>query len=95
MHGELFSANLCPSCVHSNGCALHSQSRKLAYECDTYEEARLSKAAVRAVGRAALKAVHAKRKSNGSAGLCSDCENRRRCVLAPAHGGVWHCEEYR
>ena len=28
-------------------------------------------------------------------GLCSDCENRKECILSKLEGGVWHCEEYK
>ncbi|HOX01757.1 MAG TPA: hypothetical protein P5555_05315 [Candidatus Paceibacterota bacterium] len=29
------------------------------------------------------------------AGLCVDCQNRRTCIYAKVHGGVWHCEDYQ
>lgn len=28
-------------------------------------------------------------------GLCSDCENNRRCIFPKTEAGKWHCEEYR
>ena len=28
-------------------------------------------------------------------GLCTDCENRKTCMLRGPEGGVWHCEEYQ
>ncbi len=93
--GSLMSENnhdLCSACSYASACRNRSTSNKHVFECEEYcAERRLPptlwESPSQPRGKAATDRVPLK-------GLCTDCENRKHCVLRVTEGGVWHCEEY-
>lgn len=84
--------DLCSACAYGSACMNRSTSSKHVFECEEYCAGRglppaFGENPAEPRGEAATDRTPLR-------GLCSDCENRKHCVLRLAEEGVWHCEEY-
>lgn len=69
---------LCPSCVHRDGCVFRKDSDKVVIQCEQFEV------------RASAGYVH----TLPEKGLCLNCDKAPLCHLPKETSGVWRCEEY-
>jgi len=88
---------LCSSCKHAKTCTFPRDPQKPSLYCEEFEiedgpkKKKNTKYSLKtANGHIALTVEPTK-----LVGLCSDCENRRKCTFPKPEGGIWHCEEYR
>lgn len=93
----------CSTCKHVAYCSLLDDPERPAVICDRFEEfySVSSDTFGWMAGENAGLNNPGKKTESGSAdyklnkGLCSDCENNRKCIFPKTEAGKWHCEEYR
>lgn len=90
---------LCVSCQHAPHCSLPSDTSQPIWFCGEFDVSGSATIAhddsALAASRAALAAAAEREPAPQLRGLCSNCDERSICALAPPAGGVWHCGEYR
>lgn len=97
------SQGQCTTCKHVAYCALLDDPKRPAVICDRYEEfysvssdAFGWMAGENVVLNDAGQRIAPENKNHPLfKGLCSDCENNRKCMFPKTEAGKWHCEEYR
>jgi len=84
---------LCSTCKYDPDCMYEAASGGAILQCEQYELAPSAQAPRRAATQARSQSNNAT-DTNGYAGLCANCENRKTCIYPKPEGGVWHCDEY-
>ena len=89
--------SLCSNCRNTADCTFQKDRQKPALYCEEFE-IDISPSAKIAGKEKPLPTASVDVEDDDSdkfIGLCSNCDNRRKCVFPMPEGGVWHCEEYR
>ena len=85
--------DLCSTCNHAGTCGHRSTPGRPIFFCELFEAFVPVSAA--APTTAAPKGRVSPPEAAELKGLCTNCENRKTCVIPKPEGGIWHCEEYR
>jgi hypothetical protein len=83
---------LCMNCIHAGACVYRRQQNQPVLSCNEHDTGTVQSK------KPTAKMTTCNRDEQDCdplKGLCSNCENRKTCMLPKPVSGVWHCEEYR